>query len=414
MQSMQTFLLFNFLAIFYAIHTWSTEIQNTSFEFLCKNYCERESSQFETEKENSEQKPIKGCQESPSNRTQDTSSPNYTTKKSENEQKETFQTEDETSQKKEKSEKNKDQKNSKKKDKDSDKNKEDETPWFTGTLLAFNNENIEPGKLLFQPYFYVSRRYGTYDANSRLFGGLNNHAYTGYVTLETGITKKIDLQVDFFASYIHSQDQDVFHVGDISLYFGFQILNDKKGSWIPDCRVLIGETFPTGAYQNLTPELGALEATGTGSFQTSVILVLQKLFYRFPKHPFNWSFYLAYAHSSPVPLRGFNAYGGDSFTRGTLGDSENFQANLGFEYKIDKNWGIGTDLNIIYQNSFSFRQDAFDFFQGSASSYLFSVAPEIEYNFSEDFGASIGVWYTVAGRNNFAFFTGLFTFYVEF
>ena len=164
----------------------------------------------------------------------------------------------------------------------------------------------------------------------------------------------------------------------------------------------------------MDPELIRNDATGSGAFETSLTLVCRKIFYTWPKHPYNWEISVTTAHTSAVRVEGINSYNGELQTKGTIKPGERFHSDLAFEYKFDKNWGWGFDLNFIYQNSLSFHRDFPDNSNGAPSSYLLSFAPEVEYSFSEIAGISAGIWFSVAGRNTPSFFSGALTAYYEF
>jgi hypothetical protein len=323
--------------------------------------------------------------------------PKETSSEEENSKKEDCQEED--SKKKEKD-----------KDKEKEKGEEEEAPWFIGTLLAFFGENIEKGRLLVQPFLFVMRRYGFYDAHSSLVRDRNNHLYMGEVILEGGLTEKIDFTLDLLATDIYTGGHNAFSLGDTFFALGFQMLKDKKGTSIPDLRVVVGENFPTGKYDHLNPVFKADDATGTGAYATWLLFIGQKIFYTWPKHPYKWNVNLGMIHFSDVHVKGFNFYGGDETTKGLVKPGERFYLNVAWEYKFDENWGCGIDLHYEYQNSSSFHNQGGDtLFQGGPSTETFSLAPEIEYNFNANFAISAGLWGSVLGRNSPAFFGGVFT-----
>ncbi len=295
-----------------------------------------------------------------------------------------------------------------------DVDKGDEKPWFAGTLLALFPENIQPGRFLIQPDLFATRRYGIYDSHSSISHQLNSHIYTALLTLETGITKTID--VTFITSEVYARvaGRDFWHLGDTFVLLGFQISTDKKGTWIPDIRVLIGEGFPTGKYQHLNPVLQGADTTGRGVYETTVSFIAHKIFYTWPNHPYNWNINITAGHSTRSKVEGLNAFGGNPLTRGTIGPTEDFLTNLAFEYKLNNAWGCGIDFNFFYQNSASFQSKTFDIFTGPPSSYLFSLAPMLEYNFNEDLGISGGVWFSVKGRNSQAFYSSVITIFYAF
>lgn len=291
---------------------------------------------------------------------------------------------------------------------------DEKKPWFSGTLLSLFPENTRPGHLLVQTNWFASRRLGIYNCHSSIAHPLNSHLYSALLTLETGITQTIDVTLLSSGVYAHAAGRDFCHLGDTFVLFGFQILTNKKGTWIPDLRILIGEGFPTGNYQRLNPVLRGADATGRGVYETTVSLVVRKVFYTWPNHPYNWNFNITAGHSTRTKVEGVNAFGGNPLTCGTVGPTEDFLMNLAFEYKLNQAWGGGIDFNFFYQNSASFQSRTFDIFKAPPSSYLFSLAPMLEYNLSENFGISGGIWFSLKGRNSLAFMSGVFSIFYEF
>ncbi len=98
-------------------------------------------------------------------------------------------------------------------------------------------------------------------------------------------------------------------------------------------------------------------------------------------------------------MHGLNVYGGNTSTRGTAYPGNNFSVNVGLEYSLSQPWTLALDLLYIYQakNRFSGHDGGTPMTSPSSASY--SLAPAIEYNFSDKIGLIGGSWFTVAGRN---------------
>jgi len=308
------------------------------------------------------------------------------------------------SQDKEKKEKEKKEQEKKKKEKES------ETPWFIGTFLSQYGENVEPGRVIVSPSLLYWRLYGTYDAHGDLIRDRNNHLKSLFMFVEGGITKKVDVTVDTGGTWINAGGRrDVFHLIDTQILLGFQLLTDKKGTCIPDVRVMIGESFPTGKFDHLDPIIRLADVTGIGSYATIFLLIWQKIIYTCPKHPYKWNLNLQMNCPSKVRTEGLSLYGGAPGVLGMAVPGYRFIANLSYEYKFDKHWGWGIDVHYEHQNRSKFdAKFGTPIFAGLPSSETFSLAPEVEYDVNEDFSISAGCWYTLWGRNNIAFINGFF------
>jgi hypothetical protein len=193
-------------------------------------------------------------------------------------------------------------------------------------------------------------------------------------------------------------------LGDTSIYLGFQILREKKNSWMPDLRLLIAETFPTGKYDHLDLRKNRSDALGSGSFITSAVFVLAKTFYTFPTHPYNLNLNVYYIYPSNASVRGVSIFGGTAETKGTAFPHTNFITNLGIEYSINRFWALGMDIRYVHQSKITFRAKEGSDKPGQPSSEQFSLAPCLEYSWSEGYSTAIGPWFTIAGRNSEVFF----------
>ncbi len=282
---------------------------------------------------------------------------------------------------------------------------EDETPVFAGTLLTYISENAEPGHLIYQPVLFVTGFYGVYNKHWKEKDRKTIGQVDLNTTLETGITKNFDISVIFDGFYNRYRGRGTVLYGDTEVDLGWQISRDKKDSWVPDARLLVGEIFPTGKFQHLDPEKGGSDISGAGSYVTVVVGVIQKIFYVWPNHPCNFNLNLIYFWPTKVKVSGLNVYGNGE---GTASPGNHFIADLGLEYKFDKYWGAGTDFRYEHQGKSSFKRG------GLPSSEIFSLAPSLEYNFSENLTLAWGAWFSVAGRNSLAFASGVVNLYCNF
>ena len=127
------------------------------------------------------------------------------------------------------------------------------TPWLTGPLLAPTPFNALPDHPAIEPSITLFNFYGEYDSNWELKKKTDIWAINPIVDFQFGINDFLGIETiigaitNFRGSRISTNFQDTI------MYFGCQLLNDKKGTWIPDLRFIIQETYPTGNYQDLDP-----------------------------------------------------------------------------------------------------------------------------------------------------------------
>ena len=82
---------------------------------------------------------------------------------------------------------------------------------------------------------------------------------------------------------------------------------------------------------------------------------------------------------------------------------------MGFEYSLTRNWVLATDFVGIFGSKSRFLGNPGKNLMGLPSSNIkrasiqYSLAPAIEYNWSESLGVIAGCWFTVAGKNSAKF-----------
>lgn len=291
----------------------------------------------------------------------------------------------------------------------------DESPLFAGTLLAVFSENIDPGKISIQPFAFVTSRYGIYNKDSNLVSVPVSQRYAGLFVVEMGLFKNVDFTLGFNGRFVRVNGKDAFAPGDLQMLFGFELSSNQKDSWVPDARFIIGESFPTGKYDGLNPLLLGEDGVGEGAFGTWFVFSTRKIFRYSGPHPFNITLNLVGVTYQKTSVSGVSIYGGTPLTKGKIKPGDTCAINLSYEYKFNQPWGWGFDLNYVHQNRSSFHTDRFEAPPlKSPSSEQFSFAPLIEYNFNSDFSISAGCWFTFAGRNASAFFSGFLTLFREF
>ncbi len=288
-------------------------------------------------------------------------------------------------------------------------------PWFSGPLLSPTPVNMLPGHPAIEPSMTIGSTYGKYNDHWKFKGQVNEWFINPLLDFQLGFTKRIGLEI--IASCISNFKRGVSstRMQDSILLLGFQIADDVKGSWIPDIRIDLQETLPTGSYQKFNPKKLGTDSTGQGSFQTGPVLIVQKLF--FPgDHFLSCKISVGYLFPSTVKVKGLNAYGGNSKTNGKVSPGQTLITFLSAEYSISQRWGCGFDALFISQSKATFSGNPGterNRNQGSVGlppSLQFSLAPFFEYNFSSKMGILGGTWFTVAGRNTSAFLSGYLAF----
>lgn len=288
-------------------------------------------------------------------------------------------------------------------------------PWFTGPLLSPTPINMKPGHPAIEPSITLQCTYGEYDSNWSIKGKTKTWAINPFVDFQFGFTDRIGMEI--LASFISNfkRSESSTNIQDTNIFLGFQVANDLKGSWIPDIRIDLQVTFPTGKYKNLNPKKMGIDSTGFGSFQLGPVFIVQKLFY--PGNNYlALKITLGYLFPSPVRVKGFNAYGGGRNTKGTIKPGQTLTGFFTCEYSISQRWGWGCDTMFTHQGKSLFRGFSGTMKTGSSakvgrpSSAQISLAPFVEHSFSSNMGILCGSWVTIAGRNSPAFASAFIAF----
>ncbi len=284
-------------------------------------------------------------------------------------------------------------------------------PWSTGPLLTPSGNNIPKGHLNIEPYVFATQSSSSYDEDwKRVPNAVSAWNISILPFLQVGMTTWLDFSLIPSWVYVVSNGSATFSFGDCSAALGFQLWKQKHNSWVPSIRLIITETFPVGRFENLDPELFGTDIAGAGSYVTRAALAMGWDIHAADIHWLYVRFVVAYDISSKVHVHGFSSYGGAFDTNGWVYPGESIQVFLAAEYSITQNWAIACDFLANYNTSIRFNGfPGYDVLTGLpadlnvGSSAQYSLAPALEYNWSENLGAISGVWFTFAGRNSIAF-----------
>lgn len=282
-------------------------------------------------------------------------------------------------------------------------------PWFTGPLLAPSAVNVSPGHYVLEPYLFYFVNNGVYDEHWRAHS--TPHFYSTQAQLLTviGLTKSVELRLAPQAFYNTSQGAHYTNVGDFPVGFGFQLVRaDVSDPW-PSAKLILRASIPIGKYQHLNPDKNKTDAIGSGSWEPTVTLAFSKLFHTAPTHYLSSRLVFTYLLGTGVHVRGFNSYGGASDTRGTVHRGGVFSVDWSVEYNFSRHWAFACDLLYTHNNKNRFSgnpggQNAVNF---APSKEQFSLAPALEYNWTDNVGVIAGPWFTFLGRNNGRFIAGV-------
>jgi len=283
-------------------------------------------------------------------------------------------------------------------------------PWFTGPFLSPTPTNPDPAHPAIQPGFTVRTNYGNYNSNWEVKTNDPIVSINPYLDFNMGITKNIGLEIYVIYRSVFQNGNNFNHFQDTLLFFGYQISNNKKDSWIPDTRLDLAASLPSGKYQKLDPQKNSIDSTGSGSYEIGPLFTVRKLFY-LTKNQIHIQGSINYLFPTKVKVKGFNSYGGGYKTRGKVRPGQLLNAFFSAELSLTQRWGIIFETLFRYQQRSTFSGTpgltpaGKPTTVGLPSSFRISFAPELEYNISAKNGILTGIWFSVAGQNTSAFAT---------
>jgi hypothetical protein len=287
-------------------------------------------------------------------------------------------------------------------------------PWYAGPLLTGSAHVLPAGKFNAQPYLFVTANHARYDNNGHSHS-INHDIITinPLAILQFGVINR------WLDGYVQGQlvnNRQDGHAstaaGDTKGGLGVGLL--KEGVYCPALKFIVNQTFPTGRYKHLNPKKGGIDATGGGSYATTLTLNFAKIVWWWMlDHPMNFRLSTNYFIPAHVAVKGFNAYGGGDGTRGIVKPGQGFIGNFGYEFSFTQEWVFALDTQYTYFAKAKFTGNPGRDSAGATAtvggplSEQLSLAPAIEYNPTPNIGVIGGVWFTVWGRNSLNFLSGI-------
>lgn len=286
------------------------------------------------------------------------------------------------------------------------------TPWYTGPLIATTAVNEPIGHTYIQPILFAGDFYGIYTPHWKLHHAKHDLYQLNYsLVVQFGLVRDFidgEVTIQGFTNFFRGKQNTSW--GDTSVGFGIQILRDAPNSWKPDIRLLLDIIIPSGKYNGLDDALEGFDGTGRGSWIFDPFLCIRKSFGATSNHPFRIGLNLSYTLGTTTTVRGSSIYGGSKLTHGSIKPGDQIFTDLFLEYSLTKKWVFV--LENIYTHNFksTFSGQSGGNRVGLPSSDVFSFAPELEYNVSENYGWIGGIFFSAAGRNLPSFVTAMLSF----
>ncbi len=291
-------------------------------------------------------------------------------------------------------------------------------PWFTGTLLSTRGRTLSPEHVVVQPYVFYTRYGGLYNDNWRLQSATVSRTIIQQTFFIYGLTSRIDIGIAPQWLENSSSHDSLSGFGDLPLQLGFQVLRGDAESWLPHVLFWVQEVLPTGRYNDLGPSTASLGGIGGGSFGTTLGIAVQKALPLGGDRVFRYRLNASYGFSSPVTVRGFNTYGGGFGTAGRVEPGSVTTFIIAGEYTLTRHVVLALDIGFQTINATHFSGTMGVGVQGEPAivgkgySNLLSIAPAVEYHFTQHVGLIAGPWFSLRGKNTSEFFGAVTAIYL--
>jgi hypothetical protein len=274
--------------------------------------------------------------------------------------------------------------------------------WWTGPMLAVSAATLPPGHVLIEPYFY--------DVTTARSNGFGSRAYVLY-----GLADRLTVGVLPIVGYnkvIGGPSSSGVGLGDLTLLAQYGLTKFHEGSWFPAIGVMAQQTFPIGKFDRL----GRLsDGFGGGAYTTTLALNSQTYAWLPNGRILRLRLDVSQALSSRANVEDVSVYGTTAGFRGHAQPGSSFFSDLAAEYSVSQRWVLALDVTyghtangrVAGHNVLGSRdgQNPSSILLNSGASDAFGAAPAIEYNWTPNLGALLGVRIIAAGHNTSASIT---------
>ncbi|WP_430390410.1 hypothetical protein [Dyella sp. 20L07] len=226
-----------------------------------------------------------------------------------------------------------------------------------------------------------------------------------------GVTDRLNVMLTAGAAHASSDGHrsNDGAITDTQLRAQYMWLAPDADGTRPAISVAYTHRFPTGAYDRL--HTNPLNGMGDGASVNTLSLFTQKYFWLLNDRPLRWRTSLSWSPApSRVGLNGMSVYGTEAGFHGYAQLGRHIDVSTSLEYSIDRHWALSADLAWdhagqvhvlgLQPGTVQVEEIVRD---TSHSSWVYSVAPAVQYNFTPDVGLIAGAQISFAGHANRAF-----------
>ncbi|MBS0577965.1 MAG: transporter [Proteobacteria bacterium] len=282
-----------------------------------------------------------------------------------------------------------------------------EDAWWTGPMLAASGATLPQGHALVEPYLFDIISSGHFDTAGTRHATATEHDLGSLTYILYGVTDRLTAGLIprfFYNMPPQGPTSSGIGAGDLTLQAAYGISQYQDGHRTPSVSLVIDETLPTGAYDQLDR---ASDGTGAGAYSTGFSVYSQQYFWMPNGRILRGRLDLTYTVSSSASLSGQSVYGTAPGFHGHASPGDGLTVDAAAEYSITREWVAAMD--VVYQHNDSTHlqgADAAGAVSGdSGASWSLGFAPAIEYNWSARAGVLLGVRIIEVGRNTSASIT---------
>lgn len=276
--------------------------------------------------------------------------------------------------------------------------------WWTGPLLASGASTLPKGHILFEPYLYDAKPYGSFDADGKRRSAPDADSIGSSAYMLYGATDTLTVGFIPHLGYKRSGGRwsQGLGIGDLTAQAQYRLLKYEEGKRVPTVSVMIQENLPIGRHDNLDERPN--DGFGSGAYATTVGINSQYYFWVPNGRILRTRLNAQYTRSDNTRVRGTSVYGTPKGFAGKAQPGDSLLVNLAFEYSITRHWVAAMDLG--WQRDASTKVTGM--LSGSTFERLYPVskalilAPAVEYNFNSRVGVIVGARIVPAGRNTTA------------
>jgi hypothetical protein len=195
------------------------------------------------------------------------------------------------------------------------------------------------------------------------------------------------------------------YLGDTALGLSIRLRNAELNDPWPAVRLSYRCILPTGRYRNLSPKKNNTDASGEGAYYQVLGLAATKLWHLSDYHYFEFRLAASAFFAPPVHIRGLSFYSPEIPLKAKVYNGVLYAFFSSVQANLTRHVALACDF--LYKHKNRNRLKTENGYIKRPSNENFSIAPSVQYNFTQDIGIIGGVWFSVAGRNSYSFTQGI-------